>query len=132
MNHFQVFKYMYELGYMPKTEHYWEYKNYVNEMLRRNRVLSVIDESIIKCLIFFFITNNYEDIYKKSTWFLPNEDLHGNQIYIDKMVCASWTPSLRRFVQSSIEEKFPNVNEAYYHRAPLDRCVKIYKRGVYV
>lgn len=112
-------------GYIIKPKHYYGFKAYLEEMLKRNRVLVIWNDNLIECVITYFFTNDYTTAYKKDTWTIPKEDYNGIQIYIDKMVCRRWTKSLRAKLQDAIEEQYPWVREAYYHRAPNDRLIKI-------
>ena len=115
-------------GFKLKTEHYWDFKQYFQIMLRRNRVITVMDNNEILAIIFFFITNDYVRLYKKSEFATPDDTVGGFQVYIDKMLCRKWTPKIRKLVQHELETNFPYLSEAVYHRAPNDRCVKLYRR----
>ena len=118
-------------GHHLKTEHYWNFKQYCLTMLRRKRVLCVMNGDKIQAIVFFFITNDYVRLYKKGEFESPDDIETGFQMYIDKMLCKYWTPATRRAIQDMIEERFPHVKEAYYHRAPKDRCVTIRRRTCY-
>ena len=98
-------------------------------MMKKNRVMLIDGPKGIEAIIMFHLTNSFEKLYKKGLWDIPEDEPDGSQIYIDKMICRKWSFSLRRKIQDTIEDYFPNVLEGYYHRAPYDRCVKIYKRG---
>ena len=116
-------------GYPLKTEYYWDFKQYCQTMLRRKRVIIVMNGEEIQSVVFFFLTNDYLRLYKKSEFETPDDKECGFQMYVDKMICKHWTPAVRRSVQDIIEERFPHVKEAYYHRAPNDRCVTIRRRA---
>ena len=115
-------------GFSLKTEHYWDFKQYCQNMLKRNRMMVVVNGEEVMAVLFFFITNDYTRIYRKGEFEYPSDHELGFQMYVDKMLCKHWTPSVRHAVQNRIEENFPHVSEAIYHRAPNDRCVKIYRR----
>ena len=115
-------------GWRIKPQEYLGFKEYFERMLGRERVMIMMNDGFPCAILTFFLTNDYESLYKKSEWATPIDDETGSQIYVDKMVSSGWTPTLRRKVQETIEERFPNVMEGYYHRAPYDRCVKIYRR----
>ena len=119
-------------GHVIKSSQYESFKEYTTTMLRNRRVIFVNSEDGLEAVIFFFITNDYSKLYKKSRWAIPVEDEGGSQAYIDKMICHRWTHGIRRHIQDFIESNFPNVVEAFYHRAPFDRCVKITRRSVRV
>lgn len=123
-------------GYEIKPHHYPQFRDYLMSMMRKRRVMIAWDGDRIQAVITFFLTNDYDPYYRRSMWSIPEDDPQGSQIYIDKMVCARWTPSIRKSLQSTIEKCFPNVMEGYYHRGPnryrgaKDHRVKIYRRGV--
>lgn len=110
----------------PRESHNLE--RYIKEMVKRNRVLLISNDGEAEAILTFFITNNFNQLYRKPTWATPEEDADGTQIYVDKMVCRRVTLPLRRKLQDTIEELFPNIEAAYYHRAPYDRCIRINKR----
>ena len=93
-------------------------------------MLVVTDNGKIEVIMFFFLTFNYQDLYKKAEWATPKDNPLGNQIYIDKMICKKWTLPIRKAVQNLIQESYPDVTKAYYHRAPKDRCVRINRRDI--
>ena len=115
-------------GLNLKTEHYWQFKQYFLTMLRRRRCMILTNNEKVIAILFFFITNDYTRLYKKGEFECPHDHEWGFQMYVDKLLCKHWTPYIRRLVQNTIEEKFPHVEVAYYHRAPNDRCVRILKR----
>lgn len=120
-------------GYVIKQQHYQNFKDYLSKMLEMDRVLVVCDQNgVILSILTFYLTKNFEKIYKKGTWDITQDDPSGQQIYIDKMVAREWSPSIRKAVESAFTEKFPDLTEGIYHRAPYDRCVVIYRRGVLV
>ena len=119
-------------GHPIKPSQYEAFRNYTTTMLKNKRVIFVRSENGLEAVIFFFITNDYSKLYKKSIWAMPVEDEGGSQAYIDKMICSHWTLGIRRHIQEFIESNFPNVVEAFYHRAPFDRCVRIMRRSIRV
>lgn len=112
-------------GFQIKPYEYQAFEYYTQEMLRRDRVMVIRDEQDFKAVIFYYLTNDYTKLYKKSTWETPGDEPEGHQIYMDKVVCQRWTKELRGALKRAILDKFPQVQEGYYHRAPNDRCVKI-------
>lgn len=125
MTFFHLASLMESWGFKVKPEHYGKFELYLNKMLKANQVIIVKDEGQILAILTFFTTNNYDELYKKSTWEFIKSNPFGTQLYIDKMVCRKWTKSVRKEIQLAIQETFPQVAEAFYHRAPKDRCVKI-------
>lgn len=115
-------------GYLIKPHHYKNFELYFKEMLRRNRVMIVQNDTEIQAVLTYFLTDDYETLYKKSHWDIPRENPEGHQIYVDKMICKNWKVPIRRIVQDLIEDSFPNVMEGHYHRAPYDRHIKIMRR----
>ena len=130
MNTFEAIELMRSWGHSLKPEHVPSFNIYFHHMKRIGRVGVIEDNGVSEAIFFFYLTCNYKDLYKKSTWYVAQDDVYGNQVYIDKMICRSWNLSIRRKIQDWIEERFPNVTEGYYHRAPYDRCVKIYRRRI--
>lgn len=118
-------------GIEVHPDHYYSFEAYLNEMLRRDRVMVIWNGVYIEAVILFYLTNDYEALYRKPMWKVAEDNSDGHQIYIDKMVCRRWTKTLRKLVYEAIEAKFPNVTVGYYHRAPKDRCVKIIIRSRY-
>ncbi len=112
-------------GFEIKAHHYKAFQAYLEAMLTKDRVIVIRQNGQLEAIVFYFLTEDYSKLYKKSTWEIAKDDPEGHQIYIDKMVCRRWTKELRQAVKRAIELKFPHVQEAYYHRAPIDRCVKI-------
>lgn len=119
-----------QFGFYVTKRHHAPMVAYYEEMMRRKRLIVCSDESGPVALITFFVTNDYTALYKKSTWDLAREDENGSQIYVDKLVCRQWTTQLRKQIREVFEAGFPSASEAFYHREPFDRCVKIYRRGV--
>lgn len=116
-------------GHCIKPEHYEHFKQYLRKMMRLNRVMFISENEKPEAVVMFHLTNDYSKLYKKGLWDIPEDEPDGSQIYIDKMICKSWTFPLRRKIQQTIEDYFPNVKVGYYHRGPYDRCVRIYRRG---
>lgn len=119
-------------GYHIKTEHYADFKQYAQQMIRRRRMLVVTSKDNVVAVIFFFITNSYLKLYRKAEFAAPADTDYGFQVYIDKMICKKWEPSTRRLVQKAIQDCYPCASVAYYHRAPNDRCVTINRRAINV
>src|SRR5258708_3331395 len=107
-------------GWKIKHEHYTAFSDYLKDMLKKDRVFIIYENNAIVAVCLYFLTDDYNKVYKKYTWHTINDNPAGHQIYIDKMLCKKWTPSLRRYVEHKIFEKFPQVTEGYYHRAPKD------------
>lgn len=118
-------------GFIVKPKHFGLFELYLNKMLKANQVIIVKDEGLIIAILTFFTTNDYDKLYKKSTWEFVKSEQDGHQLYVDKMVCSNWTKRVRIAIQRAIQEAFPFVTEAYYHRAPKDRLVKIKRREQY-
>lgn len=112
-------------GFHVKTKGFCEY---LEKMLAMDRVLVLYDDGTMQAVLFYYLTEDYLKLYKKSAWETATDNPEGHQLYIDKMVCRHWTRGLRSAIQTAFQERFPHITEAYYHRAPFDRCVKI-RRG---
>lgn len=129
MRFIELARLFYEWGWQIKHEHYTDFSDYLKEMLKRNRVMIVMDAERIEAVIMFYLTNDYKTLYKKRTWEVVNDEPNGSQIYIDKMVCRKFTKELRVRLQEAIEEKFPQVELGVYHRAPFDRCIRVRRKN---
>lgn len=112
-------------GYAINPKQHAGFHAYAQGMFNRRRAMLVRKGKSPEAIIFYFLTNNYEQLYKKGMWDLVPDNFLGRQIYIDKMLCRRWNKEIRNTVKKAIEAKFPWVLEAVYHRAPFDRCVKI-------
>lgn len=117
-------------GYFSNDLYWNGFKTYLEKVIPMNRLIVIQKDNEIEALITFFITNDYERLYKKGSWEIPSEDPDGTQVYIDKMIARKWTPSLRRCVQEMLESKFSNTTEAYWHREPFDRLIRVRRKGI--
>jgi len=120
------------MGLHDNPSEYENFKEYLHGMLEKKRVMLIWSKTDLEAIILFHLTNNYDKLYKKPLWYIPDDEPDGKQIYVDKMVCRHMDQPLRRAIQTSIETNFPNVMEGYYHRAPYDRLHRIYRRKVRV
>ena len=115
-------------GYVVNPSCMSDFKHYLDTMLSRNRVVLINDGDSIKAVMFFFITDDYNKVYKKPTWAVPEENPEGKQIYVDKFICQNFNLALRRQMQDMIEDFFPWCEELIYHRQPFDRMIRIRRR----
>ena len=118
-------------GWQIRVEQYTGFADYLHEMLKKNRVFVIYDGELIVAVVIYFLTDDYNKVYKKKTWEVVSDNPEGNQMYIDKLIAGKWNPTIRKAVQMAIQEKFPQIEVAYYHRAPKDRLVTIMRRGCY-
>lgn len=124
----QIFQ---EWGWQIKHEQYVPFSDYLKAMLKRDRVMLIVEGENIEAIITYFITDDFNKVYKKRTWDLAEENPNGHQIYIDKMIAKRMNRKTIRMIQDFIEENFPNVDVGIYHREPFDKCVRIYRRKVH-
>ena len=122
-------KLFYDWGWSIPVEQYVPFSDYVKEMIKRERVVIIKEGEEILGILFFFITDDHNTIYKKSLWACPKDQEVGREIYVDKLVCKKITPTLWKKIQATFEEAYPDVVYGIYHRSPYDRCVKT-KLGV--
>lgn len=115
-------------GKYVKSEQVPSFKRYISEMLRRNRVMVIDGDNGMEALICYFITDDVTKFNNRPLWSCPQDSERGHTIFIDKMVARHWTHALRREVQSSIEKKFPFIEQAYWLREPNNRSVIIKRR----
>jgi hypothetical protein len=119
---------MNQWGYEIDPRQYFQFRYYTMEMLNRNRVMVLWNGPLIEAVIIYYLTDDFNKIFKKPMWKVVEDDPAGHQIYIDKMVCRKWNRHVREAVSRALKERFPNVKELVYHRAPKDRCVRIKRR----
>lgn len=128
MRFVELARLFYEWGWEIKHEHYTAFSDYLKEMLKKDRVMVILKDVDIEAVIMFYITDDYEKVYKKGNWEIVKDDANGNLMYIDKMVCKKFSIELHRAINNAIAEKFPQVEEAMYLREPNDRRVTIKMR----
>lgn len=119
---------LFSWGYFLNRAEYQNFKEYLEEMLRRKRVMFIWDNNTIQAVITFFLTDNWETFLHKGLWEIRDDNPEGCQIFIDKMICKQWTLKLRRALQEAIELNF-NVSEGHYYHAPLGPHVTIKRRS---
>jgi len=124
----QMANLLYKWGMVIAHQHYIPFCDYLKEMVRRERVFIIKEGDEIIALCFYFLTDDFNLVYKKGTWDLVIDNPEGHQIYIDKLFSSKWTKKVREAVKDAIEEKFPHIEEGIYHREPKDRCVRIRTR----
>ena len=127
----QLAKIFQEWGWEIKHEHYVAFSDYLKEMLKRRRVIVIMRDNNIEAIFTYYLTDDFNKIYKKRTWDVVDDDQNGHQIYIDKMIAKNVNIRTIRTIQDFIEENFPNVDIGIYHRAPFDKCVRIHRRKIH-
>lgn len=130
MTSYNIIQLFYTWGWKISPLEYKNFLNYFEKMLKKDRVIIIRDDVAVRAVVFYFLTNDYNSIYKKYNWDVPEDDPLGSQIYIDKMVAQFCNRRILKYLQEAIETKFPNVEVGVYHREPFDKCVKIYRKGV--
>lgn len=128
----QLSNLFYSWGWKIRVEHYTAFSDYLNAMLKRERVMVIEDETGIQAVLLFFLTDDYNKVYKKRTWDIVSDTPQGHQIYIDKLICKHFTKPMRIAIEDAITTKFPQITHAIYHREPYDRRVLIHRRLVHV
>lgn len=128
MNFENLFDTFLSWGRLIVPSDYTHFKSYIEEMLRRKRVMLLKEDESVKGIATFFLSDDYKKFLFKPLWEIPEGDSDdGKYIIIDKMACQSWNLSMRRLLQEVIEENF-NVLEGHYYHAPLGPHVKIKRR----
>lgn len=130
MRFHQLSNLFYSWGWKINHEHYVAFSDYLKAMLKMDRVLTVMEGEEIIAIVLYYLTDNYEVLYKKGTWELAQDYPSGSQMYIDKMICKKFDRQVLRAIKEAVEDRFPQVKVGVYHRAPNDKCVKIYTKGV--
>ena len=117
----QLSRLFYQWGIPIKVEHYTPFCDYLHAMLKRNRVMVIEKDNEIVAVLLFFITYDYNKVYKKGSWDFIDDNEFGHQIYVDKLVCKHFDRDLHNAIEEAIVDKYPQVTEAIYHREPRDR-----------
>lgn len=130
MKFYQIARLFYEWGWEIKHEHYVAFSDYMKEMVKRKRVMMIYENDEPIAVILYFLTDDYKKLIEhKRTWDIVEDNPDGHQIYIDKMICKSFSRQLVREIKLVVEKEFPNVIMGVYHRAPNNKCVKIHCGG---
>lgn len=132
MNFYELSKMFMFWGKQIKESEFENFKRYFSIMLTRNRVLAISSESGLECIICYFLTDEMDSFINRPMWSTPKDTESGRTFFVDKMVAKHWTPSLRKLVQSEVEQRFPSVTRAHWLREPNNRSVIINKRGINV
>lgn len=112
-------------GWEVPRGNFYRFDIYLREMLKRDRVMVVMNGPFIVAVLLFYLTDDFSQIYKKGTWDVAEDNPYGHQLYIDKFICKRFTPLIHRIVKEAVLERFPNVTEAFYHRGPRDRLCRV-------
>jgi hypothetical protein len=131
MNFYNIVHQFMLWGKEVKTDHIINFKNYLSEMLRRNRIIVIEDESGIACILAYFLTDDIEKFANRPMWSCPEDSDTGETFFVDKMVARKWNREIRNMVQDQVEKRFPFVSQAYWLREPKNRSVIIRRRGAY-
>lgn len=121
----QLSRLFYDWGWQIKVEHYVAFSDYLKEMLKRERVLVVKNGEDIEAIVMFYITDDWDKVTKRRDWEVAQDDPNGHLFYIDKIVCKKFTKELHLAINDAVLERFPQIEEAMYMRAPRDRRVTI-------
>lgn len=119
-------------GKIVKPKEIGNYRNYLSQMLKRNRVIIISQNDEIKAILCFFLAHSAKEFDNRPLWSCPPDSEDGNIFFVDKMIAETWNPSIRRYLQNEIENRFPQVTEAFWLREPKNRNVIIKRRGTYV
>ena len=121
-----------EWGWDIRVEQYVPFSDYLKEMLKRNRVMVIENDGVVEAVVMFYLTDDYETLYKKGTWEVVQDNEFGKQVYIDKLVCKKFTRPMHESIEAALTDRYPQIEEAIYHRAPKDRCIRIKRRNCHV
>lgn len=132
MNITNLLYYFQSWGMQVKPSEVRSFYCYVNEMLKRDRVLIMDAEDGMEAILFYFITDDVHKFDNRPVWSTPEDSERGSTIFIDKMVARKWTKPLRVAVQDAIESRYPFIERAFWLREPLNRNVIINRRGTHV
>ena len=132
MNLSNLHTYFQAWGKLVRPGEVLNFNRYVSKMLIRNRAIVVNGEDGMEAIMFYFLTDDVKPLINRPMWTTPQDTESGHIIFIDKMVASKWTKSVREAVQDAIEKKYPNVDEAFWLREPLNRSVIIKRRREHV
>ncbi len=105
-----------------------QFHDYLAIMLHRERVIMVESERGIEAVIFYFLTDDIKPFENKPTWATPM-DSNGSTMFIDKMLCRSWTKLVREAIREQVESRYPQVEQAIWLRRPKNRHVILKRRS---
>ena len=106
-----------------------DFKLYFEEMKKRNRILLVRDETgDLIAVLFFFLTSDYQSLYKKDLFATPDDEPTAHQVYVDKISAKFYNRELRNQIGDFFEAQFPQATELHYHRPPYDKHIIINRR----
>lgn len=104
------------------------FRGYIDQMLKRNRVIFIEENGQILALICFFLVDETASYSNRPFWSCPEDNENGHIFFVDKMIARKWTPSMRRFFERQIVDRFPQVDTAFWLREPNNRNVIIRRR----
>jgi len=131
MTYLDVLEIMYQLGFKVVRSVVYDVIDYLDNMLRDNRILVINKDGQPYALILFSITNSYEPFFLKSDFdFLPHNP-NGRIIYLEKLISKGWDKDLRQQFEETILQIYPQLETAVWHRRG-DRKVVAKRRLQYV
>ncbi len=112
-----------------------ERKKYYFEMIKNDRLFSVVIENRFAALITFYITNNEHEYDNVDPWEVLDDNPNGKFCYIAQMLTDSKPENsnlsfctLKNFI-TYIRSKFPNVKYIFWRRWNKNsKTVKVYKK----
>ena len=133
MNIIDIIKILGEMGgRFPKSQ-LGSLMEYFSKMIADGRVIVIWKDNEPYSVMTFSISNEFEQFHKKSTWHYLPHDPTGTSLYIELLVSKVWTKELRKQFGQEILKKYPQLEEAHWHRwvSSGERHVKI-RRKEYV
>ena len=131
MTYLDVLEIMYQLGFKVVRSVIINVIDYIDNMLRDNRILVINRNGEPYALIFFSISNSYEPYFFKSDFdFLPHNP-NGRIIYLEKLISKGWDKKLRQQFEQTILQIYPQLETAVWHRRG-DRKIVAKRRLQYV
>ena len=116
MKTIEILKFMGEQGIRYKQDELQTIFNYVNSMIRDNRVIEIESQGKIEAILFISVSDNYEPFFKKTTWTYKPHDPRGKIIYVEKLVAKEWNKEMRMQFEELLTNLYPHFELGVWHR----------------
>lgn len=129
-----VLTFLGEMGIRWTNESLEQALDYVDRMIKDERVIRIDDDNGIHTVIFFAVCESYDPFYKKETWEYKSHDPDGTTLYVEKAASRGWSKDLRNKVRELILSQYPDIQTWRWHRwgKKSDRAVVVHEnKGVY-
>lgn len=120
-----------ELGYRFRQSEVIPAIDYCNRMASEDRIIEISKDGNHYAILFYSMTDDIKPFLEKGTWDFREHNPQATIIYVEKLVARRWTKELRRDFEAMITAKYPQIEQAIWHRwgKTSDRQV-IYRRNL--